>query len=163
MNEFLMRFIDSYDVFVHSINGIASLMFGVSVYLLANAFGVKNDFIVEKFPSPWFLWICMIFCVITFASNFLIQGTIANFFSDLYKQDMDRQSTTETVCESASPDTPLDYFHTCVRENGLSTLAVVSLLSSLVASLLITIWVLMAIRKGFVANPRVPQAKGDTT
>ena len=166
-NDFLMRFIDSYDVFIYSTNGVCSFLFGAIVFLLSKTLGVTQYDTAGNNPPPrpfgrWVgIWmiLCVISIVATFASNFLIQGAIAGFFSDMYQQGMSHTSTTETDCKLESLDSPPNYFHICVRESKLKTLGKISLMSCFFAIFFMVVWLVMLIKK-FIYNPQVT---GDIT
>lgn len=120
MDYYLMKFIESYEVVISSTNGVCSLIFGASVFLMSRKIGIVLDGSVVVFSYSWMLITAMILCSITFVLNFLIEGTIANFFSEMYQGKYDKN------CAGFSPK---DYFQTCVREKRLSYLSSGSLFS----------------------------------
>lgn len=135
VDEFLTRYIDSYETFVDSMQGVSTLMFAAVIYLMSRKIGIVQDGRILNFSHPWLLIFCGFSCVVTFASNFLIHGAIADFFSVMYQGEIDDNCEYETSIESH-----MEYFHECIRRERLRYLAIISLISCLLSILSMSAW-----------------------
>ena len=138
MDHYLNRYIDSYEVVISSTNGVCSLIFGASVFLMSRKFGIVRDDSVAVFSYSWMLITAMILCSLTFFLNFLIEGVIANFFSDMYQQKYE---------ESCAGLSPTDYFQKNMREKRLRYLAPGSLLSCFFSLCFMIGWCVIHVKK----------------
>ena len=131
MDEFLARYIDSYETFIDSINGVSTLVFAAYIYLMSRKIGIVHDGYIH-FSHSWLLMICGIFCAVTFISNFLIHGTIANFFSEIYQGKLNENCKYD--------GSHAGYFHECIRRAKLRFFGMISFISCLLSILSISIW-----------------------
>ena len=137
VNEYLLLYIDSYQIFVSSTNGVSALFFGAVVYLSKKSLGIDCDGNDGKPTLSWSLCVCMVFCIATFFSNFFIQGAIADFFSIMYRQE------AVDECDLRTAD---QYFNECVRDGRLKILGRISLACCILASVSILGWLVGEIR-----------------
>lgn len=149
VNDYLLLYVDSYERFVSSTNAVSALLFGAVVYLSRRSLGFTGDGNDGKPILTWSLCACMALCVATFVSNFLIQGTIADFFSVMYRQE---------VVDECELQTASRYFDECVRDGRLKILGRISLASCLLAFVLMLAWLVGEIRNG-----RGMRDKGDAS
>lgn len=144
MSDYLIRYIETYDYFVYSTQGIAAFIFGFATWFLVKTYGITERSNVQKLPGSWLLIVCLLFCVVTSVSNFTMRGSIATFYSDAYKFEMTKKSEIcKTDEEEYNLEKPSHFFHYCVRENSLRFLARLSFISCLIAFISIIAWFLL--------------------
>ena len=152
MNDFLMRYIDTYDVFTGSINASCYFLFGVMVFLeKENILGITSNDSGRKLAHPCLFIACSAFCLAAFVSNFYIHTKIAGFFSAMYQQ--------ESKIEGCGLQSSLEYFHSCVRGGnfdnlGIATLAEISFMFLFCAFLSVLAWFWLELK-----NRRTTQSK----
>ncbi len=135
VNYFLMRYIDSFDVFIYSINASCYFLSGVMVFMeKEKILGNMSNGAGRSLSHPYPFIACLVFSLAAFLSNFYIQAKIGGFFSAMYQQ--------KSKIEGCELQPPLEYFHECVRGEslGLATLAEISFICLFFAFLSVLTW-----------------------
>lgn len=140
-NAPLFDYIHSQDLSTYTTNTISAILFTIIILLgaralaIARAGGGDNLLTLCHRPATFrLLGMCLAFCVVTYLSNLLIQGVIADFIRALYR------SESAFICASS--------FGSCVRSGNLSVggLGYVSLTSCLLALSSMIAWLVVVLR-----------------
>lgn len=143
MDDFLEKFVQSYEIFTATTNSVCYLIFAVAVFLLSRRIGILSDGTKVAFARPSLLLLCIFLCAVTFVFNFLIHGTIARFFADMY---LDRCGCeVPDVVSLGASDTLAVICFQRVREETLSWLGFVSFGSTILAIGTMVIWSVLQI------------------
>lgn len=125
MNAFLENYVDSYELMSSNTNYVGLLIFAAVIFLLSRKLGIVQDAKVE-FTYDWLLVVSMLASIGVFLCNFLIHGTVASFFSNMYQKEISNMTDEISwICPTSKDKHYLVYFQ-CVREIRLIPLTVAS-------------------------------------
>ena len=147
MSEFLLAYIRSYDVMFSITNGVCSLIFGSVVFLMSRKFGIVHGDVTADISAIWLLIASMVCCVIVFVVNFMSQGIIASFFSQMYLSEIpetELESKISWLCDPTLTKSAAAYFQ-CVREQHLWVVNLISGVSFVMAILFILTWAILQV------------------